>query len=177
MGIRKRAATWHYQFQWQGRTYYGTTGLEATERNRKAAKVCEAKALGELKAGVNRFDHVMFPDAAAEFVSWVRDVEYRDRKSTAERYIVSVASMVELWSARTVESLGPGDTEQYKTYRLTVHKVRGITLRHDLDALAILNRYCRKMKWTSADWLEDVKKPSGEATRMHIVTPLRAALI
>lgn len=170
MGIRKRAGTWHYQFQWLGRTYYGTTGLEATERNRKAAKEFEAKERAKLKSGVARFDHVTFPGAAAEFVIWVRDVEYRDRKSTAERYIVSIASMLELWAARTIESLAPGDVEQYKMYRLTVHKVRGITLRHDLDALAILNRYCRKMKWTSTDWLEDVKKPSGEAVRMHILT-------
>jgi integrase len=170
MGIRRRAATWHYQFQWQGRTYFGTTGLEAIERNRKAAKEIESRELAKLKTGVARFDRILFPVAAAEFVTWLREVEYRDRKSTAERYIVSIASMIELWTTRTIESLCPGDVEQYKAYRLTVHKVRGITLRHDLDALSILNRYCRKMKWTAANWLEEVKKPSGEAVRMHILT-------
>jgi len=170
MGIRKRGGTWHYQFQWLGHTYYGTTGLEATERNRKAALEFEAKEHARLKAGVTRFDRIAFPDAAAEFVTWLRDVEYRDRKSTADRYTVSIASMLELWVGRSIESLCPGDVEQYKMYRLTVHKVKGITLRHDLDALAILNRYCRKMKWTAVDWLEEVKKPSGEAVRMHILT-------
>lgn len=144
--------------------------MEAIERNRKAAKEVESRELAKLKAGEKRFDHVLFPAAAAQFVAWLRDVEYRDRKSTAERYIVSIASMIELWAARSIESLTPGDVEQYKTYRLTVHNVRGITLRHDLDALAILNRYCRKNKWTSTDWLEEVKKPSGEAVRMHILT-------
>lgn len=170
MGIRKRAGTWHYQFQWRGRTYCGTTALEATGRNRKAAKEFEANKLAELKAGVVQFDRVAFPDAATQFITWLRDVEYRNCKSTAERYIVSVSSMLEVWAGRTVDSLTPSDVEQYKAYRLTIHKVRGITLRHDLDALAILNRYCRKMRWTSVDWLEEVKKPSGEVTRMHILT-------
>lgn len=130
----------------------------------------EVRELAKLKAGVIRPDRVLFPVAASEFVTWLKDVEYRDRRSTAERYIVSIASMIELWASRTIDSLTPGDVEQYKTYRLTVHQVRGITLRHDLDALAILNRYCRKMKWTSVEWMEDVKKPSGEAVRMHILT-------
>ena len=149
--------------------------MEATERNRKAATEIEAKELDKLKSGVARFDEILFPVAASEFVAWLRDVEYRDRKSTAERYVVSIASMIELWAGRTIESLTPGDVEQYKMYRLTVHQVRGITLRHDLDALAILNRYCRKMRWTSVDWLEEVKKPSGEAVRMHILTDAEEA--
>jgi integrase len=170
MGLRKRNGTWHYQFQWRDRLYSGTTGLADTERNRKAAKAFEASERTTLKADARRFERKLFPDAAAEFVTWLQEVEYRDRKSTAQRYVVSIASALEFWAARTVDSLGAGDIEQYKTYRLTIHKVRGITRRHDLDAISILNRYCRKMKWTSVDWMEDVKKPSGEAVRMHIIT-------
>jgi integrase len=123
-----------------------------------------------LKAESPRIQQILFPDAAAEFVTWLQEVEYRDRKSTARRYVVSVASMLEVWATRTIASLSPGDVEQYKTYRLTIHRVQGITLRHDLDALAILNRYCRKMKWTTVDWLEEVKKPSSDVVRMHILT-------
>lgn len=144
--------------------------MAAIERNKKAAGEFEDNLKRQLKACVAKFERISFVDAAIEFVSWLRNVEYRDQKSTAERYVVSTASMIELWVSRTIESLGPGDVEDYKTFRLSVTKVKGVTLRHDLDALSIFNQYARKMKWTKVDWMEEVKKPSGEAIRMHILT-------
>ena len=171
MGIRERNGKWHYQFQYRGRTYLGSTGLEATALNRKPALEIEAGALADARRQVVRVrEGKKFEDLAAEFVEWVREVEYRERQSTAARYIGSVGSMVEFFCSRAVDSITPGDVEQYKHFRLTVHKVKPVTLRHDLDALSLLNRYARKMRWTGATWLEDVKKPSGEAVRMHIFT-------
>src|SRR5215472_17133524 len=116
MGVRKRNGKWHYQFQYQDQTYSGSTGLEGIERNRKAAKEHEAEVLRELKAGrVQRREHrISFADAGAEFISWVRDVEYREKVSTAARYIGSIGSAVEFWAERRVDSIRPGDIEQYK---------------------------------------------------------------
>ena len=59
----------------------------------------------------------------------------------------------------------------YKTKRVNEHKVRDITLGHDLHALSKFFRYAIKQRWTRENPICNVVIPSdADAERTHIVT-------
>jgi integrase len=114
---------------------------------------------------------VGFAEAAAEFLTWCKDTEYRARPSTAERIRVSFSTATEFFGGTPVRSLDSEGIEAYKAHRLGVHGVREITVRHDLHALSLFFQRARKLGWTKADPLDGVTIPSDrDAIREHVVT-------
>ena len=64
------------------------------------------------------------------------------------------------------------DIEAYKVWRINEHKVRDITVRHDLHAISVLFKYAIKQRWTRENSIVNVKIPSDEdAVRIHVITP------
>ena len=134
--IRKRGPRWHYRFNIAGREYAGSTGLLATEDNRKAAQRFEKTQRELAKRGREAQTPGDFAAAAGEFVGWCKEVEYRQKASTAERIRVSFASLVSFFGDMPVVSIDAGEIERYKTHRVQVNAVKDVTLRHDLHALS-----------------------------------------
>lgn len=168
MALRKRGPLWHYRFQIHGREYAGSTGLPATEANRKGAERFEQKQIQAVKAGQWHEGKLDFATAFGEFVSWCRDVEYRNKPNTANRIRTSGASLVAFLGDKAVDHIGSGEIEGYKTHRFQVNLVKDITVRHDLHALSVFFRYARKMRWCSHNPLENVKIPSDrDAVRIN----------
>ena len=112
MPIRKRGPWWHYRFNIAGREYAGSTGLLATEDNRKAAQRYERTQRELAKQGREAQTPKDFAAAAGEFVGWCKDVEYRQKASTAERIRVSFASLVSFFGDMPVVS-NRGDQRGY----------------------------------------------------------------
>jgi len=66
--------------------------------------------------------------------------------------------------------------ENFKTWRVIEHKVRDVTIRHDLHALSRFFLYAIKQRWTRENPVRKVKIPSdAEAVRVHVVTPAEEA--
>ena len=51
MALRNRNGKWHYRFRLDGRRYELTTGLAATERNRREAQSQESEHIQALREG------------------------------------------------------------------------------------------------------------------------------
>ena len=144
MPIRKRGPRWHYRFNIAGREYAGSTGLLATEDNRKAAQRYERTQRELIKQGRGAETQRGFAAAAGEFIGWCRDVEYRKKASTAERIRVSFASLVSFLGNMPVVSIDAGEIERYKTHRVQINAVKDVTLRHDLHALSLFFQYAQR---------------------------------
>jgi len=177
--VRKREGKWHYRFWIAGREYTGNTGLDATEQNRKRAeKLAEGKR-HDIEAGHCRPEPrlKLFRSAAEEFISWCHDSEYRSRPNTARRIETSFASLIRFFEDRPVGTITAGDVEQYKAWRLSEHRVREITVRHDLDALSVFFRkFAVKFGWAVENPVSDVTRPSDrDAIRIHVLSPAEEA--
>src|SRR3974377_1082085 len=104
MGIRAREGNWHYRFEVHGREYSGNTDLAATERNRSAALIAEAKARDLVLQGRERELHteiIPFSEAAESFLRWA-DSEHREHPNTAKRLRTSFASLSEFFGNKPV---------------------------------------------------------------------------
>jgi len=72
---------------------------------------------------------------------------------------------------RPLSSVTAGDIEDFKSLRRAVHKVREVTVRHDLHALSLLFQYGRKHNWCKANVVDEIEIPSdSDAVRMHVLT-------
>lgn len=173
MSLRNRRGTWHYRFKVDGKEYAGTTGLEATKRNETAARDMEARvrqALLEGRAPEIRVHVRRFSDAAAEFLSWA-DVEYRDHPNSAKRIRTSFASLREFFGSQAVSAITAGAIEDFKAYRAREHKVRDITIRHDLHALSVFFQYCIKKNYARRNPVREVELPSdADAHRIYVIS-------
>ncbi|HXI90501.1 MAG TPA: tyrosine-type recombinase/integrase [Bryobacteraceae bacterium] len=176
MPLRKRGQFWHYRFKLKGQRYAGSTGLPATEAYRKAAQRIEkdkrAEAKERLAQGIARVAMgIDFATAAGEFIAWCKDVEYRQKASTARRIETSFASLVGYFGLTRVPDIGAGEIEGYKTHRVTVNVVKDVTLRHDLHALSLFFQYAEKRRWRKGNPVRDVSMPSdADAVRIHVLT-------
>lgn len=173
MGLRVRDKMWHYRFMVDGRTWSGSSGFKATERNRSAAQLREEetrRAVMEGRNPIRRLEVCPFSDAAREFLQWA-ETEHRDRPNTARRVRVSFASLQAFFlDNKSVSTLDEGAIEQYKTWRRSCG-IREITLRHDLHALSKFFRYALKRRWASYNPVRNVRIPSdADAIRMHVLT-------
>ncbi len=66
-----------------------------------------------------------------------------------------------------------GRIEAYKSYRVNKHKVRDVTLRHDLHALSKFFQYAFIQHWTRENPIRKVEIPSDEdAVRIHVLTAI-----
>jgi integrase len=173
MPLRERRGNWHYRFAVDGQTYQGSTGLVATERNRNAAMRAEAKArelvlsgrAHELKLEVRAFN-----DAVADFLAWARG-EYSDHPASARRLEVSFVSLQQFFGTKPISSILRGHINDFKSWRRTEHKVREITIRHDLHALSKAFGYWIDHNWARENPVRAVDIPSDkDAVRMHVLT-------
>ena len=168
MPIRRRGPLWHYRFTIAGQEYAGSTGLPATEANRKAAERYEKAQLELAKQGRKAETRRDFATAAGDFITWCKDVEYRQKANTAERIRVSFASLVSFFGDMPVVSIEAGEIERYKTHRVQINAVKDVTLRHDLHALSLFFQYAQKMRWREGNPVREVSIPSdADAVRMH----------
>ena len=72
---------------------------------------------------------------------------------------------------KPLSAVGAGDLQDFKSVRRAVHKVRDVTLRHDLHALSLLFQYGKQHNWCKVNPVEEVEIPSdAEAIRMHVLT-------
>jgi len=171
--VRVREGTWHYRFNLTGQERSGNTGLEGTPRNRKAAEDFARRKRDELRKSEIR-GHKVFNAAADEFLAWCIDVQYRSKRNTAQRIKTSLASAKEHFGPMSVSAMedGGGAIERYKTFRISEHGVRDVTLRHDLHALSLFFQYAMKMGWAQSNPVKQVTIPSDQdAIRIHVITP------
>lgn len=173
MPLRERRGTWHYRFWVDGHEYTGSTDLAATERNRNAANRIEAKSRELVKSGREhelKLEVKPFNEAAAEFLTWAEG-EHADHPNTTKRLRTSFASLAAFFGKRPVSSILRGEVRDYMSWRRKEHKVKEITLRHDLHALSKAFRYWIDHNWTKYSAVEGIEIPSDrDAVRIHVLT-------
>ncbi len=132
-------------------------------------KKAEMRALLEAPA---RQEPKSFREASDEFLKWCFASEYRSKPNTARRLQTSFATLREFFDDKDVVSITGGDVERYKAWRAGEHRVRDITIRHDLHALSVFfGRFVKKFGWRADNPVDEVKKPSDvDSIRIHVVT-------
>lgn len=176
--IRERDGQWHYRFKVAGEEYTGPTGLDAKPSNRSEAADIARQKLAQIRGDRERAD-TPFSDAAGRFLGWVEDVEYRAHASTARRIRTSFTSLVQFFGATPVREIAdnPGLVDDYKAWRLNEHRIREISLRHDLHALSVFfGRWAAKRGLAEFNPLSKAARESGrgvsipsdkDAVRIH----------
>lgn len=173
MSLRNRGGRWHFRFELDGTEYGQTTHLAATKRNQTRAQQIEYEYRQALVEGRNPSRRIVvrsFSNATEEFLAWTK-TEYRQHPNSGKRIRTSLASARAFFGEGAVSLIDAARIEAYKVWRLSEHKVRDITLRHDLHALSTFFRFAMKQNWTRQNPVREVKIPSDvEAVRMHILT-------
>ncbi|MFL6448714.1 MAG: tyrosine-type recombinase/integrase [Bryobacteraceae bacterium] len=174
MGLRRRNGKWHYRFEVDGHEWTASTGLAATERNRKPAAAIEVEAWRTVKQGqahLLQVEAIPFSEAASKFLSWV-EVHHSGKPNTAKRVKTSFASLTTYFGRRAVASVTSGDILDYRAWRSQVHKVKDVTIRHDLHSLSKFFRYAIKHNWCRANPVDPEDIPSDrDAVRLNIFDP------
>jgi integrase len=173
MALRSRGGKWHFRFNYDGKEYAETTGLDATKRNENRAREMEFEFRQALREGRRPSRKIVvrqFSDAAKEFLEWAEG-HYVEHPNSYKRVATSFASLKEFFVTEAVSLIEAGRVEAYKTWRIKEHEVRPITLRHDLHALSKFFGYAIKQRWTRDNPVREVDIPSdADAVRMHILT-------
>lgn len=173
MGLRERNGKWNWRFMLDGQKYSGATDLDATKRNETKALQVEQEyrqALLEGRRPSRRIQVRRFNDAAVEFLEWAK-TECREHPNSAKRLKSSFASLTEFFGDVPVSLIDDGQIDKFKERRRAEHKVRDITLRHDLHALSKFFGYAIKQHWTRGNPVCTVTIPSdSDAIREHILT-------
>ena len=173
MPIRVRNGKLEWRFMVQGHEYSHITDLDDTRRNRTKVQRMEAEThrlVLDGRAAELRLQVQPFSSAADQFITWARG-EYSAHPNTAKRLATSMTSLKLHFGRRPLSSVTAGNIEDFKSLRRSVHKVREVTLRHDLHALSLLFQYGRKHNWCKANVVDEVEIPSdAEAVRMHVLT-------
>ncbi len=174
MALRNRGERWHYRFKVDGKWYTGTTGCAATERNKTKAQQVEANHRQALLEGRNpsrKIEVREFGAAAKEFLEWAK-MEYRAHLNSYRRVKTSFASATEFFDKEPVSLIDEGRLEAFKTWRVNEHKIRDITLRHDLHALSKFFGFAIKRKWARENPVRNISIPSdADAVRIHVISP------
>jgi integrase len=172
MALRNRGGKWHYRFKVDGKHYGATTGLAATKRNETKAQQVEVEHRQALLEGRNPSRKIQvreFSDAAREFLEWAK-MRYRAHPNSYLRIATSFASAKEFFGRKAVSLIDDGELEDFKAWRANKHKIRDITLRHDLHALSTFFRYAIKKRWARENPVRSVAIPSdAEAVRIHVI--------
>jgi site-specific recombinase XerD len=163
-----------WRFKVDGHEYSHITDLADTARNRIKAQREEAEARRLVMDGRGaelRITVQPFSSAAEAFERWAEG-EYSPHPNSWKRLKVSMTSAKVMFGKRPLSSVTRGDIEDYKSWRRTVHKVREVTLRHDLHALSLLFQYAQKHNWCKGNPIEQVEIPSDkDAVRINVLSP------
>lgn len=113
-----------------------------------------------------------FGEAVEEFLEW-KHVQPLTKNGLRS----SLASASAFFGAHVpVHSITAHRVEQYKTHRRQEHKVKEITLRHNIHALTGFFKYAVRAGWCSQDPMMGIEVPSAkDAQREHVVTPAEEA--
>ena len=178
MSVKIRRGKWHYRFMLNGIGYSGSTGLAGTERNRNAAMRIEAekhRLVTEGRADLLKLEVRLLRDAAESFLEWSKG-EHRSHPATYQRHKTSFASLTEFFGSLPVHAITPGRIEDYKSWRRNTHKVRDVTVRHDLHALSVFFQYCRKQNWCPRNPVREVAIPGdADSQRQHAISDTEEA--
>lgn len=178
MGLRPRGGKWHYRFVADGHEWTDSTGLAATERNRKAAESVEHQARIAIKQGNQEsltVRAVTFNEAADKFIEHCKAL-HRKKPKTWKRVQGSLSSLRAYFGSRSVSTLTAGDVTDYAAWRVTTHQVKDVTIRHDLHALSKFFRYAIKHNWTRENKVKAEDIPSdADAVRDHIFSAAEEA--
>lgn len=178
MAIRPRNGKWHYRFEVDGHEWTGSTGLAATERNRKAAERIELEArqaIEQGKAHQLRIAAIPFSDAAAKFIEACK-AQHRHKPNTWKRTQASMASLLVHFGRTPVSAITQGDIADFVAWRANEHKVKDVTIRHDLHNFSKFFKYAIKHNWRRDNPVSSEDIPSdADAVRMHIFSPAEEA--
>jgi integrase len=173
MGLRIKNDRWQYRFRMSGQTVQVNTGLAATERNRTKAERQEAahrQAILEGRWGFAPLTPRTFDSVVGEFEKFCK-VEYSQHPGSARRISISMASCKVFFENTIVSMIGPAEVNNYKIWRLTEHKVKPVTVKHDLDNLSVFFRWAIEQRYARQNPVLEVKKPSdANAIRQHVLT-------
>jgi integrase len=173
MSLRNRNGIWNYRFKLDGKEYSGTTDLAAIKQNMRAAQDQESKHRQELREGRRPSRPIQvreFNEAARSFLDWAK-MEYRAHPNSYRRISTSFTSAKQFLGREPVSLINPGRLEEYKAWRVNVHGVRDVTLRHDLHALSKFFGYAVKQRWAIDNPVRNVTIPSdADAIRIHVLT-------
>lgn len=173
MGLRIKNEKWEYRFRIKGQSVRVSSGLAATERNRKRAEQMEAghrQAILEGRWGIAPLTPRSFNDAVPEFLKFC-DVEYSQHPDSAKRISVSMSSSKVFFREAIISMIGPADINRYKVWRLTDHRVKPVTVKHDLDNLSVFFRWAIEQSYARQNPVAAIKKPSdADAIRQHVVS-------
>jgi integrase len=179
MPVRARGKKLEWRFKVNGQEYSHITDLADTPRNRIKAQRLEAEARRLVMDGRGtdlRIQIQPFSSAADAFIQWARG-EYTEHPNSWKRLRGSMASLKVMFGKRPLSSIVAGDLEDYKSWRRGVHKVREVTIRHDLHALSLLFQYGRKHTWCRDNPVREIEMPSDkDAVRMNVLTHQQEAL-
>jgi hypothetical protein len=118
----------------------GTTGFEATAKNRRVAEKFEATERARMVATAATAvppERVDFATAAGKFIAHCEDVRYRSKPASAQRIKVSFTALVTFLGDFPLGDIDAGLIEAFKESRIVDCGVRDITIRHDLHALSL----------------------------------------
>jgi integrase len=173
MPIRARNGKLEWRFEVHGHEYSHITDLDDTGRNRIKAQRLEADArhlVLEGRGAELRLQVQPFNTAADAFTKWAEG-EYSAHPNSWKRLSGSMTSAMVFFRRRPLSSVTRGDIEDFKAWRRTVHKVREVTIRHDLHALSLLFQYGGKHNWCKGNPVREVEIPSDkDAVRMHVLS-------
>jgi integrase len=173
MSLRNRNGKWNYRFKLDGKEYSGTTDLAATKQNMRTARDKESERRQELRDGRRPSRPIQvreFNEAARSFLVWAK-MEYRAHPNSYHRIATSLTSATQFLAREPVSLIDPGRLEEYKAWRVNVHGIRDITLRHDLHALSKFFGYAIKQRWARDNPVRSVTIPSdADAIRIHVLT-------
>jgi integrase len=178
MPIRARNGKLEWRFEVNGHEYSRITDLEDTARNRIKAQRSEAEArrlVLEGRGAELRLQVQPFSSAADAFTKW-SEGEYSAHPNSWKRLSGSMTSAKVFFGRRPLSSVTRGGLEDFKAWRRTVHKVREVTIRHDLHALSLLFQYGGKHNWCKGNPIREVGIPSdSDSVRIHVLTAAEEA--
>lgn len=173
MPVRNRGGKWEWRFKVDGHEWSHITDLVATERNKIKAQRLEAEARRLVLEGRGEELSISvqpFTSAAESFEKWAEG-EYQEHPNTWKRLRGSMTSAKVFFGKRPLSAVTDGDLEDYKSWRRRTHKVREVTIRHDLHALSLLFQYGMKHQWCKRNPVERIEIPSDrEAVRINVLS-------
>jgi integrase len=173
MGIRTKRGKLEYRFRLFGRRVQELTDLADTPSNRKKVAQLEAahreRIRTEVFSGRQHADQIPFTEASTMFLANC-EANYTKTSSIA-RLRGSFTSALVFFAGTAVRDIDSAGIERYKQWRLTEHKVRPVTVRHDLHALSLFFQWAVRQRYAVENPIEQVPIPSdADAVRQTILT-------
>ncbi len=88
-----------------------------------------------------------------------------------------MASCAEFFGKQILSMINPARVNEYKIWRLTEHKVKPVTVKHDLHNLSVLFQWAIEQDYARQNPVREVRKPSDkDAVRQHVLNDVEETL-